>query len=68
MPGWKINCLKSEDGTNPSIIIPNTTDETNKIESTSSSTDHPNIGKFKSFFFVSILRMINIDLTSLKIN
>ncbi|CAF5005104.1 unnamed protein product, partial [Rotaria socialis] len=35
MPSWKINCLKSEDGPHPSI----STNETNKIESTSLSTD-----------------------------
>ncbi|CAF2268969.1 unnamed protein product [Rotaria magnacalcarata] len=35
MPSWKINCLKSEDGPHPSI----STDETNKIESTSLLTD-----------------------------
>jgi hypothetical protein len=38
MPGWKINCLKSEDGTNPS----NTTEQTNKTESIPSSIDHQN--------------------------
>lgn len=32
MPGWKMNCLKSEDGTNPSTSLSNTTEETIKIE------------------------------------
>ncbi|CAF1018555.1 unnamed protein product [Rotaria sp. Silwood1] len=42
MPVWKINCLKSEDGTNPSTLSSTTIDETNKIESISSSIDHQN--------------------------
>ncbi|CAF3363986.1 unnamed protein product [Rotaria sp. Silwood1] len=42
MPVWKINCLKSEDGINPSTLSSTTIDETNKIESISSSIDHQN--------------------------
>jgi hypothetical protein len=45
MPGWKINCLKSEDGINPSILISNTIDETNKTETVPSPTEHENAGK-----------------------
>ncbi|CAF2348999.1 unnamed protein product [Rotaria sp. Silwood2] len=42
MPVWKINCLKSEDGTNPSILSSTTIDETNKIGYIPSSIDHQN--------------------------
>ncbi|CAF1565779.1 unnamed protein product [Rotaria sordida] len=42
MPVWKINCLKSDDDTNPSTLSSTTIDETNKIESISSSIDHQN--------------------------
>jgi hypothetical protein len=47
MPGWKINCLKSEHGTNPST----TTDEPDKTESIPSPTDQLNTGKLNFFRF-----------------
>jgi hypothetical protein len=47
MPGWKINCLKSEDGTNPSTSLSNTTEETNKTESILSPIDQQNTGEFE---------------------
>jgi hypothetical protein len=54
MPGWKINCLKSEDTANPSTSLSNATEEQNKIESTPSPIDHQNTGKnfkIKRIFF-----------------
>lgn len=44
MPGWKINCLKSEDGTNPSTLSSPTTDDINKIEIIQTSTDYQSSG------------------------
>lgn len=46
MPNWKINCLKSEDGINPSTI----TDETNKTELISLSAEQQNTGKCLNIF------------------
>jgi len=47
MPGWKINCLKSEDEKNPSNLLSNTTEEPNKTELISSPIDQQNTGKFE---------------------
>ena len=70
MPHWRINCLKSEDGTNPSTLSSNTKDETNQTESISSSIDHQNSGKFKFLFFICINRYVgkimNFYLTALR--
>ena len=45
MPSWKINCLKSEDGTNPSTSLSNTIEEQNKTELISLPINNQNTGK-----------------------
>ncbi|CAF1491315.1 unnamed protein product [Adineta steineri] len=40
MPSWKINCLKSEEHTNPSVLSSNTINESNKIDSIPQVIDH----------------------------
>ena len=51
MPSWKINCLKSEDHTNPSVLTSTINDEANKIDSIPSAINHENGGKVKKVFF-----------------
>lgn len=47
MPVWKINCLKTEDGTNPSsCALSSTSDEANKTEPILSSNGHQSEGTF----------------------
>ena len=46
MPGWKINCLKSDDGLNPSDPI----EQSKQLELTPPSDEQQNPGKFSIFF------------------
>lgn len=67
MPGWKINCLKSEDGTNPSTSLPNTIEETTKTDSIPIPIESPYTGNIYSFW-VNCFCIIPFYITNKKNN